>query len=138
MSGSSGFPSTLPFATTLTMSLVGCARRLLAISWKYWNSSARDCSMVSFTEPPRWNSGSCGAIVSLVQRKSRSQSSRGTPSISAITAIVILAETSRTKSQCSSRPASSSTSRVMRSTCGASADTARGVNCLAETFRYRP
>ena len=97
--GSSGLPFTLPFATTLTMSFVGCARRFSASSLKYANSSMRERSSVSFADPPRWNSGSCGAMISLVQRKSRSQSSRGTPSISAITAIVIFAETSWTKSQ---------------------------------------
>ena len=73
-------------------------------------------SSVSCGVAPCWNSGSCGAMISFVQRNSSSQSRRGTPSISAITAIVIRADTSRTKSPSVFSAASSSTSRVTRAT----------------------
>jgi hypothetical protein len=71
----------------------------------------------------------------LVQRKSSWRSDAGTPSISAITEIVIGAETSRTKSPPSRSAAASITSRVIRSTFASSAFTARGVNCLLDTLR---
>jgi hypothetical protein len=71
----------------------------------------------------------------LVQRNSSPRSDAGTPSISAITAIVIGAEMSRTKSPSPRAAASSSTSRVMRSTFSRIPLTTRGVNCLLVTFR---
>ncbi len=77
-------------------------------------------------------------MISLVQRKSRPRSAAGTPSISAITPMVIGAETFWTKSHWLIWPASSSTSRVMRCTFSSRSFTVRGVNCLLATFRYLP
>ena len=67
-------------------------------------------------------------MTSFVQRKSSSQSRRGTPSISAITAIVIRADTSCTKSPAVVSAAASSTSRVRRATLSSKPRIARGVN----------
>jgi hypothetical protein len=74
-------------------------------------------------------------MISLVQRNKRSQSRRGTPSISAITAMVIGAEMSRTKSPVSCCAAASMTSRVTRATFSSMPRTARGVNQALVTRR---
>ena len=75
-------------------------------------------------------------MISLVQRKSSGQSCSGTPSISAITAIVIGADTSCTKSISSRCAAASITSRVICRTFGSQPCTARGVKRLLATWRY--
>ena len=75
-------------------------------------------------------------MTSLVQRNRSGQSFSGTPSISAITAIVIGAETSCTKSMRSRCAAASMISRVMRRTFGSQPWTARGVKRLLATRRY--
>ena len=103
------------------MSSFGLFRRSSESLVKYSKSSVVAWSRVSSAVRPRWNSGSSGAMISLVQRKRSCQSSCGSPSISAITAM-------RESSVCFVK------SRMR----GAHCWVIRGVKRLETTRRYWP